>query len=377
MEVKLPNLFKKFFKQKKEEEFAAIKGKAVCSSLGSPKILGKPQLYHPTAEELEGSHTLEWPGYIGLEMTNVCNLECTHCNYRFGVPHYTRSRGFVEETVVEKVLSEASNYKTKVMMNYDGEPMMNNKFIDYLKLAEEKNVGTYFNTNGMLFSKKFSDDIVSFYNGSISWSIDGNKDWFEKVRVGGDYDRVTKNLDYFLKVNEEAGFPIDVGISFCNLGQGVEDRKEFVDKWIDKVGFVSLGEVNNKDGSIISEPMTKFEVKKRPVCNMPWITLGVCHDGDVVPCSIYITRANTTNSILGNVKEKSIKEIWNDKPIKEFRKMLAEKNLQNTYCQSCERWKNQFHWGFEIENDRKVEINGFWTTVYNQKFKTTAKRIND
>ena len=107
-----------------------------------------------------------------------------------------------------------------------------------------------------------------------------------------------------MQVNKEAGYPIDVGISFCNLGQSVDDRKDFVDKWIEKVNYVSLGEVNNKDGSIISEPMTKFKEKKRAICNMPWITVGICHNGDVVPCSIYITRANTTNSILGNVKEK-------------------------------------------------------------------------
>jgi radical SAM protein with 4Fe4S-binding SPASM domain len=250
-------------------------------------------------------------------------------------------------------------------MNYDGEPLMNRHHIKYLRMAEEKGVGTYFNTNGMLFTEKYADELVSFYKGSVFFSVDGARDWFNRIRIGGDYDRVLKNLDYFLTANKRAGSPVSVGVSLCNLGQTAQERSDFVDNWIDKANFVSLGEVNNKDGSVISEQMTTFEVKNRPVCNVPWQTVGICHNGDVIPCSIYITRANTANAILGNVHEKSIREIWKDKPIQALRKMLADNDIENTYCKTCERWRCQFSWPDKIEGNRRIERNGTWTTVYN------------
>ena len=153
------DLLNKIFNRNKN---GLILGKATCSSLGPSIDLGNPILYHPTEDELNGTYVTDWPGYIGLEVTNVCNLECTHCNYRFGVPHYTRARGFVEDEVVEKVLSEASNYKTQVMMNYDGEPMMNRDYLKHLKYAEDKGVKTYFNTNGMLFLKNLLMKLFHF-----------------------------------------------------------------------------------------------------------------------------------------------------------------------------------------------------------------------
>lgn len=341
-----------------------LSAKPVDRTVMNETSLPYPSVSQPSPSFLSGDIP-EFPSYIAIEVTNMCNLKCKHCNYRYGLEHYTRDRGYISEQLMNKALVEAKEYKASVLMNYDGEPLMHKDFLKYLMMATDLNINSYFNTNGTLFSKDFSDQLTTFYKGSIFFSIDGSKSWFEKIRVPAKYDVVFNNIDYFLRVNEKRGWPITVGISLCNFGQSREERRIFLDEWMPKVNYVSMGEVNDKFGTMISEPMTLLKVRKRPICNVPWQTLGICHNGDVIPCSIYVTRANTVNAIFGNIVNQSIRDVWHGEQFAEFRKMVAEQRYSESFCDHCERWLCQFSFPDVMEGAIKVSRNGFWTTFHN------------
>jgi radical SAM protein with 4Fe4S-binding SPASM domain len=361
---------KSIFKSKKNNTYDSewLQNKPVDRTLCTDEPLPDPLVSRPTPAQLNGDEMSDFPGYIALEVTNTCNLKCKHCNYRFGLDHYTRDRGFMQWGTLEKVLNEAKQDNINILMNYDGEPLMHKSFLDYLKYATELGLNTYFNTNGTLFNKDFADSLITFYKGSIFFSIDGGKEWLEKVRVPAKYEQVTKNLNYFLSLNKAHGWPITVGVSLCNLGQTTAERKEFLDSWLPRVNYVSMGEVNDKFGTMISDPMTVLDVKKRPICVVPWQTCGICHNGDVIPCSIYVTRANTVNAIFGNIHEKSLKEIWQGSAFRAFRKMVAEECYDKSYCDKCQRWLSQFSFPDKINGDVKIVRNGYWTTFHNMLY---------
>jgi radical SAM protein with 4Fe4S-binding SPASM domain len=334
-------------------------------TLGAGTALPLPQVSEPSTDEIRGESVPAFPGYIALEVTNVCNLKCRHCNYRYGLDHYTRDRGFISHELVRKVLSEVKEYNISVLMNYDGEPLMHRHFIDFLKTATDLGINTYFNTNGTLLDRQAADRLVEFYKGSIFFSIDGDQEWFERIRIPANYKHVTGNLLYFIKANEECGWPITIGVSLCNLGQGPDRRRAFLEEWLPKVNYVSMGEVNDKFGAMISDPMTVMEIRKRPRCTVPWQTCGICHNGDVIPCSIYVTRANTCDAIMGNVNETSLKEIWHGEKYKTFRAMVGEERYSGSYCDKCERWLSQFSFPDEVNDVIKISRNGYWTTFQN------------
>jgi len=343
------------------EKEAWTEGPILDDTLGKKIELPAPLVAGPEVDALP-----DFPGYIALEVTNACNFECTHCNYRHGLAHYTRPRGFMNPDTAEKALKEAAAHGADVLMNYDGEPLMNKRHMEYLRLAQSLGVKSYFNTNGSLFNHKYADELVTFYKGSVFFSVDGSKEWFEKIRLGGKYEQVVSNIEYFMKVNE-AGRPMTIGISLCNLGQSAEERQAFLDRWLPLAHYVSMGEVNDKFGTMISSPMTKMKVAKRPICWVPWSTLGVCHNGDVIPCSIYITRANTANAIFGNIHEASLKEIWHGDAFWKFRKMVAEERYKDSYCDKCDRWRSQFTFPDVTKDGVKITRNGFWTTFHNMR----------
>lgn len=327
--------------------------------------LPPPLVNEPSPDQLSGRELPDFPLYLAVEVTNACNLRCEHCNYRFGVDHYTRDRGFMDEAVFDKILAEAVEHKITLLMNYDGEPFMHPKFMEYLRKVSDAGLNSYFNTNATMLNEKAAEELLSFYRGSVFFSIDGNKEWFEKIRKPAKYDQVCANVRNFIAANERHGWPATVCINFCNLDQSREERREFVDTWLPLVNYVSIGETNDKFGACSSQPIISMDLQRRPVCVVPWATCGIGHNGDVIPCSIYITRANTADAIFGNVTEQSIAEIWKNGRFAEFRRTLAEKRQAGTYCEKCERWLSQFSFPDEERDGIIVRRNAFWTTFQN------------
>lgn len=351
--------------KKEEQENQWLFNKPIDRTLGLNVELSYPSVAQPTPKEINGKGLPVFPYYIALEVTNACNLRCTHCNYRYGLEHYTRDRGFATKETVERVLTEAKAHGSTVLMNYDGEPLMHKNFLDYLELATQMEVNTYFNTNGTLFNKEFTDRLIKFYKGSIFFSVDGNRNWFEKIRIPAKYDVLLENLNYLIKVNEENGWPITIGVSLCNLGQTPNERKDFLEEWLQRVNYVSMGEVNDKYGTMISDPMILLNIKKRPLCIVPWQTCGICFNGDIIPCSIYVTRANISNTIFGNIYKQTIQETWLGENFKNFRKMLDENNYNESFCSKCQRWRSQFSFPPVEKGDVKISRNGYWTAFQN------------
>jgi radical SAM protein with 4Fe4S-binding SPASM domain len=64
-------------------------------------------------------------------------------------------------------------------------------------------------------------------------------------------------------------------------------------------------------------------------CMLPWIHLHAWPDGRAYPCCLGVARHP-----VGNFKEKSMREIWNDEPMREMRRnMLADKKCRQ--CTDC------------------------------------------
>lgn len=305
----------------------------------------------------------EHPSYIALEVTNVCNLACVHCHYRHGVEGYTRDKGYMAVETLELALDQARNLGMTVLMNYDGEPLMHPRFLDYLKRATDLGVETYFNTNATLLTPEKVDQLLSFYTGKVFVSIEGGKEWFERIRIPAKYETVHKNLEYLIDSNMRLGHPVGISIGVSNLGQPLNERKQLIDTWLHKVDAISFGEVNDDSGRIISQPYIGMCPVKRPLCIVPWQTCGICHNGDVIPCSIFIAKANSRDAILGNIHEQPLVDIWKGERYQRLREALVSQGHIDDLCKRCERWRSQFTFPDEKVNGMKVSRSGFWTVI--------------
>jgi radical SAM protein with 4Fe4S-binding SPASM domain len=69
---------------------------------------------------------------------------------------------------------------------------------------------------------------------------------------------------------------------------------------------------------------------KKDVCLNPWLSCSIQSNGNVVPCCFCFGDDN----ILGNVKEKSLREIWAGEEVKTLRSTFTSGNYRKI-CSKC------------------------------------------
>lgn len=288
-------------------------------------------------------------GYLPLrlwvEPTNACNLRCGMClNREFGGDEV----GYMEFGVFEKIISEARGFAHDVNLFHRGEPLLHPRIFDMIEYAKKNGLKTRLYTNGTLLtedrSKKLLDSGIDF----VAFSFDGcDKKEYERMRVGADYDKTLENIRNFLKAKERLG------------------KKTFT--MIESIE----AEPNNKPEKLIEEfkglPLDKL-VSRRPhnwggnlgdagvdkkagyvLCTFPWYSLTILWDGSVVLCpQDWFGKTNA-----GNIKDSTIKDLWNDKKIVGYRKAFLEKSIPRS-CTDCDRLFRENLFGVPIKHLRAL-----------------------
>lgn len=71
----------------------------------------------------------------------------------------------------------------------------------------------------------------------------------------------------------------------------------------------------------------KVNVNGEVFCVAPWMALDIRHDGEVKPCCV-------SEYTYGDIKQKSLWEIWNDEPIRKLRENMLN-DVPTKSCQVC------------------------------------------
>ena len=131
---------------------------------------------------------------------------------------------------------------------------------------------------------------------------------------------------------------LDVTIEYGTMSEYSKYNKENINEY-KKYKLNAIGKITNKvTDRLISKRFLPIIPPKGANCIVPWYgQLIVKSDGDVRLCC-------ASPYALGNLNEKSLKEIWNDRPIKEVRKSFAK----GEYPKACGYCK-----GFSIERPPK------------------------
>lgn len=316
------------------------------------------------SEELTRRQVPVFPSYICFEITNACNLRCVQCLYRGGTTeHYQGKIGFVDVNLAKKVIDQLKENNAGVMLNGDGESLLHPDFHEIARYAVTQGLpNVYFNTNGMLMKPHFVDEFITYFKGSVSFSLDGFKDSHERLRRGSSYELVTSNIAYLQKAIEKTGAPIKITAAFCNYDQSEGEREEFITYWVERVDMVSVCEVYDKDYRMISNQINTPEKKRRVMCNVPWETFIVRWDGTVIPCSNCFSLGNTNDIVLGDAKKQLLKDIWHQKEADYLRRRTEKWDLNGTICEKCDRWNMYVLIKDEIKDGIIIKRSGVFTT---------------
>lgn len=258
---------------------------------------------HESANDVERGRG----GFLWLELTNGCNLQCGHC-YSDSSPGSGRRDQLQHEDYV-RVITEGASVGISSVQFIGGEPMLYKKLPNLLEYAQLMGLSVEIFSN-LTVDRPEVWNAVNPRTTSVATSVYSD--------AAGVHDRVTRKLGSFRRT---------VGVVTSLVGRGIRVRAEFIEtaqnvghyeqtaSFLAGLGVTSVGYDRVRSfgrGAIDADPSMQ-ELCGRCAGN----TLCVTYDGTIAPCIMSRTWP------LGNVMTDSVAEIARAVRTTEIRQQIA------------------------------------------------------
>lgn len=337
---------------------------------------------------------------VSWNYTRTCNLKCRHC--------YSSSEAKVydNEMTTEEALrfiDDLADFNVPVILFSGGEPLIREDFFTLAAYARDKGIRATLSTNGTLITPEIAQKIKDHGIGYVGISIDGNREVNDEFRgVEGAYDRAMEGIRNCRAVGQRVGLRFTINKANKDEVNDILDLLETED--IDRVCFYHLvysgrGEEIMADDltheetraiiDLIAERTIDFDrrgLKKEILlvdnhADGPYLYLKYKDTDPERAESIYnllsinggnrsgIAFANVDNEgnvhpdqftqhhHLGNVRERSFKDIWCDDSHPILGGLKDRKALLDEKCQAC-NWLSICNGNFRARGE--AVTGNFW-----------------
>lgn len=314
------------------------------------------------------------PSILAIESTNQCNLDCIMCPRKF----MTRKIGFMDFSLFKKIINEGKDYTDFVWLNLFGEPLLHPQIIEMINYCCQAGIKPGISTNATVLNCEMSEKLLNSGLHRIILSLDGaTKETYEKIRKNANFETVLANVKYFLDLKEKKGKkrPFTT-IQVIKMNETLEELNDFFQKWNPYKVEVLAKKFDTWGGTIkeMKPENQKDDYRGRPYpCKWFWYYLVITWDGKVLPCC----RDYDEKLILGDIKEKSLLEIWNNEPILKQRRQQIDGDFPKL-CKDCpERIGSPYNPFYPIDKDFLRDVKGYLKKVGILRYGDKKSKINE
>ena len=279
---------------------------------------------------------------IYIEITNICNLNCSFC------PKNSRPKKFMTVDEFDVITNEISPLTNVICLHLMGEPLLHPHIKEIFEIANKKNLKVYLTTNGTLIkqnldllksgcAKRISVSLHSFEANNNSNSLDEylSDVLFSCKEIA---DNSPTCIEFRLwnesgdeNANNRLNNNIIEQINKTFNSNLVADNLQHHTSITDKI-YISFADVF--EWPIDTENKEKNSVK---FCYGLRSHFGILCDGTVVACCL----DSEGKLALGNIFESTITDILNTSRAQNIYKGFMERNTTEEFCKSC-TYANKF-----------------------------------
>ena len=279
---------------------------------------------------------------IYVEITNICNLNCSFC------PKNNRPKRFMTVDEFDIITDEISPLTNTICLHLMGEPLLHPNIKEIFEICNEKNLNVYLTTNGTLLkqnldllksgcAKRISVSLHSFEANTNSNSLD---EYLEDVLLScKEISDNSQTCIEFRLWNEDS-----------NKKAKNTLNKNIVNK-INKIFNTNLADQNLQCHISITDkiyisfadifewPINTENQEKNSVkfCYGLRSHFGILCDGTVVACCL----DSEGKLALGNIFKSKISDILNTPRAQNIYKGFTDRNTTEEFCKTC-TYANKF-----------------------------------
>ena len=312
------------------------------------------------------------PTILTIEPTNICNLRCPLCTTGSG--EMERSNGKMSFETFENIINKMSDDLFFLLLYHQGEPYVNQHFLDFVKLAKSKNIYCTTSTNAHYFTDDLIHQTIDSGLDSMIVSLDGvTQETYETYRVKGNLEKVINSMKRFMEIKRErkSKTPL-IALQFLVMKHN-ENEIPAIKKLAKEIGvdrlLIKNIEVRSLEEAQQWLPVNdkyrrydfsgqNFEVKNnnKKSCPRPWLSTLINWDGAVVPCCF----DKNGKYDMGNINETNdLGNIWFGQKFSAFRNRLNTNRKSIDICRNCNQGFGSFIPEFRRKNTKEESKSSF------------------
>jgi radical SAM protein with 4Fe4S-binding SPASM domain len=233
---------------------------------------------------------------------------------------------------------------------FQGEPYLNPGFLEMVKYASSRRIYTTTSTNAHYLNDENAKKTIESGLDRLIISIDGTtQEVYQQYRVGGNLNKVLQGARNIVKWKKElkskTPFVVFQFLVVKPNEHQLEDVKRIAEEiGVDAVWFktAQVYDYENDPHQLIpsNEKYSRYRKENGETrlknsmsnhCWRLWHAPVITWDGMVVPCCF----DKDAQHRLGDLKQKSFNEIWNDELYVNFRKQLSRGRANIDICANC------------------------------------------
>ena len=347
------------------------------------KMINVSKLYCGLAgesDDLRYSADNSFGPVVVYNCTSRCNLACLHC---YSSSEFDDSNDELTTAEAKQLLSQLSEVNCPVVLFSGGEPLLREDLFELLAEAKRLKLRTVISTNGTLIDSDTANKLAETGAGYVGISIDGQERFHDEFRrTKGSFRSATAGIENCKKAG------LKTGLRFTITKQNAEQIPAVFDiaasRDVRRICFYHLiraGRAKELDGLTLTAEQTRRAVdtiiektddfvKKAMVdevltvdnhCDGPYLLLKMqkennqCYEkarrllivnggnrtGEKIGCVGWDGSVHADqfwrNYRLGNIKEKTFKQIWENANEPVLNKLRNKSTFADTRCLKC-KW---------------------------------------
>ena len=278
----------------------------------------------------------EFPNSVLIETFNKCHGGCEFCPYRVKrkdeIPH------LMPMEIIQKLLDEISQYNNvkRITLFNNNEPLLDKRIFDVVAYTKKTNpnVESTLSTNGRLYTAEIGKRLFDCGLSTLYISIPTlDKEEYKKL-MRFELDGILKEIERTDKEVLQKMVRIAVPKTYAYKEQ---DFKDFFDRFGTKICSWNLEYRESWDCFDFEKLSKGVEIKKYKPCDRPMDQAVILSNGNMVICC----RDWEEKSVVGNVYNNTIKEVWQGEKMKEYQTKIANKDYCNVcVCNDCTEGAN-------------------------------------
>lgn len=267
----------------------------------------------------------------------------------------------MDQQTFKMIADQCGEFGAYIRISGGGEPMLHPQAVELMQYAKKVGAKVGLISNGSKFTEESARALLQSDVDMIELSVDaGDEQTYNTVRPGLDWNLLVSTVDMMVKLRNSLGSKTKFIASVINqVGVDVEAAERFWETKVDNVQVRKFLTWGMGDPGKSADDSPYLNPSENIPCPFIFERLNIDSRGNVMVCG-YDIAANTN---LGNIHEKTIKEIWHNEEFGYYRKMHLEgKGKEIELCSECPDWQYRSwthnYWKLEkiAEENRKSKL---------------------